>query len=129
MKPAILLLVAFLCATALRAEDKIILVQSKDTTSKDIPLTFELEKTEVDKVNDLQIWGTIRNESDVTFDLVKITFTTRDKQKKFLGRDEWYCEPSTLRKGDAGYITAKFVAGDSKKAAILEYKITGSANQ
>lgn len=103
---------------------EVVVVESKDQTSKDLKLKFELEKTTWDDET-LNIWGTVENTGKVKYKYVQVIFTCKDKNKKFLGRNTWFVEPEDIGKGEVGYIEEKFVETEGRKPAILEWKVIG----
>lgn len=103
---------------------EVVVVESKDQTSKDLKLKFELEKTTWDDET-LNIWGTVENTGKVKYKYVQVIFTCKDKNKKFLGRNTWFVEPEDIGKGEVSYIEEKFVETEGRKPAILEWKVIG----
>ena len=102
----------------------IISIKDKDTTSKDIPLKFKLQKTLWDG-EDVYIWGKVKNKGTKTYKFITVTFTAY-KGSKFVGRDNWCINPGTLKKGNVGYINKKFVNCEKRKPTRIEYKVMGT---
>jgi len=114
----LVLCIAFLALGA------VVSIKDKDKTSKDITLKFELQKTTWNG-DDIYIWGKVKNKGSKTYDAVTVTFTAY-KGSKFIGRENWRIEPSTLKKSQIGYIDKKYVKCEKRKPTRIEYKVMGT---
>lgn len=118
-----IVLSAFLESGGLYAE--VTAVESKNKTSADIPLKFDLEKTEwTPTVKKLQIWGTVRNTGKKTYPFVTVIVAAYDAAGKFLGRDTLYSEPSMIKPAQVGYVNSFLNTGEQIPAK-LEYTVSG----
>lgn len=116
----------FFCAAGLANAGDVVVVESKDHTSKDIGLKFELEKTTWDTdIKTLKLWGTVENTGEVKYRSVQVIFTARDKNKEFLGRNSWFVAPDNIGHEEVGYIDDKFIETEGRKPAIVEFKVVG----
>lgn len=120
------ILVCALGVVCLGAE--VISTKSKDSTSKDIPLTFTMEKTTWDG-KDINIWGKVRNSGTATYKHVKIVLTAKDERGEFLGRNSWTTEPDELGPGQVGLIDSKFVECEKRKPAQIEFQVIGDVSR
>jgi hypothetical protein len=103
---------------------ELITTQSKDVTSKDVPLKFVLEKTTWDGT-DINIWGTVKNTEKTKYRYVKVIFTAKDADGKFIGRQSWYTEPLEIGEGQVGYIEDKHIRCEKRKPSQIEYSVIG----
>lgn len=114
----------FICLVSSAKSAELIVVESEDQTSKDLPLKFELEKTTWE-FDTFQIWGKVENTGKAKYKFVRVTFTCKDKDKKFLGRKSWFVDPSEIGKDEVSYIEGSHVETEGRKPAIVEWKVTG----
>ena len=114
--------VAFI-ATIVLAEN-LVVVSSSDKTSKDIPLKFELEKTVWDG-EDLKVWGVVSNNSNGSYKFVKVIFTARDYEDRFIGRQSWHVDPSGIGQNEVGYIEGKHIGCEGRRPDRLEFSVVG----
>lgn len=115
-----------LCVTFLsrNAYCDVSVLPSKNKTSADIPLTFELERTEwAEGVKQLQLWGTVRNTGKKTFDLVTVIVAAYDSSGKFLGREIKYADPSLIKPGQVSYVNG-FINTGKQLPVRLEYTVS-----
>jgi hypothetical protein len=124
MKTALvsIVMVVLVACAAIAAQP--IITKSKDVTSKDIPLTFKLEKTTWDG-SDIRVWGTVKNPSKTKYTSVQVIFTAKDGNGNFIGRHTWFTDPSEIAEGQVGYIEGDFVDCDGKQPTVLEYSVIG----
>ena len=117
--------VAILCVfswISVAVAGEIIVTQSTDVTSKDVPLKFELEKTVWDGQM-VHIWGKVSDAGSTKYETVRVVFTAKDASGKFLGRRTWFVDPSDIGPGQVGYIEDKFVDCDGQKPSKIEYSV------
>ena len=103
---------------------QIITTKSKDVTSKDIPLQFKLEKTTWDG-DYIRVWGTVKNTGRANYHFVKIVFTAKDAQGKFISRTSQYADPYDIEPGQVGYLEGALIECDGTRPAALEYSVLG----
>ncbi len=97
---------------------------SKNKTSADVPLNFELERTEWSSgVQQLQVWGTIRNNSKKKFDSVTVVISAYDSAGKFLGRETKYAAPLLIKPGQVSYING-YMNTAKQMPSRLEYSVS-----
>jgi hypothetical protein len=107
---------------------EVIVVESKDVTSKDIPLKFELQKTTWDGGQGMiRIWGKVSNDSKTPYEFVQLSFTAYDKDGKFIGRKQWVCNPANVGTRQVGYIDDDFIETEGRKPFKIEFKVLGTA--
>jgi len=110
----------FACTTLFAAE--IIQLKNKLTTSNDVPLSFVLEKSTFDG-SKTRVWGAVHNNTNETYNRLRVSFTVRDKSGKFLGRSSWSLEPDTVGPGQVGYINDKFIECEGRRPSTIETSV------
>jgi hypothetical protein len=124
MKKSIAVLAIILVTAFSAFSEEIAVVKSSAQTSSDIPLSFTFEKAKWEN-NKLYIWGTVKNTSNRTYKFVKVVFTVKDKDNKFISRRSWYVDPTTIEPGKVGYIENHHVECEGKRPAKIEYSVLG----
>ncbi|MGK0291448.1 MAG: hypothetical protein ACI86H_002916 [bacterium] len=102
---------------------ELIVIKSKNKTSTDISLEFVMEKTRWDG-EDINVWGTVKNTGTKTYKMVRVMFTARDKNGRFIGRNDRFTDPKTIGPGQVGYIVNKHIECDRRRPKILEFKVS-----
>jgi hypothetical protein len=120
----VIIVVLLFAAPSNVARAELIVVESKDVTSKDVPVKFTLERTSW-KYDSLVVWGKVQNGGTRKYGFVKVLITALDKDKKFLGRIEVFCDPHSLDKGQVGYITQAILDTEERRPAAIEVKVLG----
>ena len=90
--------------------------ESKDETSKDIPLAFVLEKTNWDG-DDINIWGTVKNTGKDKYKNVKVVFTVRSADGAFIGR---HGAPNQMTSVQAKLATSNIDMFDARNENLLK---------
>ena len=111
-------------ATPSLSAAEIIVVESKETTAADIPLSFELQKTTWNDEK-VRIWGKVTNSGKATYKFVKVIFSSFDKDGKFLGRDTWHCDPDVIGPKQVGYVDDRFLETEGRRPAKIEFRVLG----
>jgi hypothetical protein len=95
---------------------------SKDKTSSDIPLSFEVQQSKW-KYEGIAIWGKIRNDvDDQIYESVSIIFTAYDAKGRFLGRNSVSVTPSKIGEGEVGYVNGGSIELNQGIPARIEWK-------
>jgi|GEM_PF-3864006 len=98
-------------------------VQLRDQTVEPIPLHYSLQKATFDGQT-VFLWGTIVNRAAQSYHDISITFTAKDKNGQFLGRNTWYAEsPGTLGFQQQSTLDANTIETGGKKPATIDYVI------
>ena len=122
MKTALMILVAMLAAGAWG--QSINVSKSDEKTSKDLPFTYEAEKTAMDG-NGVHLIGTVKNTGQSTYRYVKLTFTLNKGYSTFLARDIAYADPNQIGPGQVGYIDTT-INTDGVKPDNVKWTVTGN---
>lgn len=113
-----------LSAAAYAGERGIVVRESRDPAPRAIPLKFRLHRTEWED-GYLHVWGEVKNPTNHDYDFVEVIFVALDRNRKQLGRTDAFCEPETLNRGEAGYITDESIDTQGREPAVLEYRVIG----
>ncbi len=105
--------------------DDIQVVKSKEETSSDAPLMFELQKVG-SSYSGLSIYGKVTNPTDNEFENVTVIVTLYGPGGKFLGRGRTSTTPSKIGGGQVGYIDSLSVEVGNWRPVKLEWKIITS---
>lgn len=100
--------------------------KSKERTAEDIPLDFNLEKTEYE-YGRLNIWGNIKNKiNGRPYEFVKVTFSLwGGRGGTLLAREYMYTDPTTIGPGQIGYIIGYGIECNPEQINLIEYQVTG----
>lgn len=101
-------------------------IKSKQRTAEDIPLDFEVDKTEYSN-GYLRIWGNIKgSKKNQSYTFVKVTFSLYGgRGGDLLAREYTYANPKDIGPGEIGYIIEYLIKCDISKLNVIEYKVTG----
>lgn len=106
---------------------EVVVLESKDETSADIPMSFKVEKTNWDEsMGWLYVWGTVTNTGNKAYSYVKVTITARDSKGGLVTRKSIYTAPRDIGPGQVGYVERSPLQCDGVKPVKIEVKVTGS---
>ena len=115
---------AALAAVCCAHGQSITVARSQETTSKDLPFSYESEKT-VAEYDGVRMLGTVKNTGSSTFRYVKVTFTASRSGGQFVARDAIYAEPNEIGPGQVGYVDGLVKTGGIVPDRI-EWNVTGN---
>lgn len=100
--------------------------RSKEKTAEDIPLDFNLEKTEYE-YGQLKIWGNVKNKiNGRPYEFVKVTFSLwGGRGGNLLAREYMYTKPTTIGPDQIGYIIGYGIECNPSQINLIEYQVTG----
>lgn len=126
MRPILLLIISCIILTIISAPvmaDETIEPRLRNQTVEPLPLQYSLQKATFDGQTAF-LWGTIINRSAEKYHEISITFTAKDEDGKFLGRNTWYAEsPGTLGFQQQSTLDANTIETGGKKPAEIDYVI------
>lgn len=122
MKKALMILVAMMAASAFG--QSISVSRSDEKTSKDLPFTYEAEKTSMDGTG-VRLIGTVKNTGQSTYRYVKVTFTASKGYGAFIARDYTYTDPNEIGPGQVGYVEM-WINTDGVKPDSIKWSLTGN---
>jgi len=124
MKQVLVAILYTLLASSSALAAEIIITESADVTSKDLPLKFTLEKTTWRR-DHIYIFGTVKNTGTTKYRYVQVIFTVKDAEGKFIGRRTVFVSPFDIGPGQVGYIEGSFVECEGRKPSKVEYSVIG----
>lgn len=98
--------------------------KSEDVTSEDLPLDFQIEKTEW-QFGRVRIWGYIKNTDSRPHSFVKVIFTAKDFYGNLINRQSTFTRPYDIGPGQVGYIEDYGVDCGGIEPGYIEYKVLG----
>lgn len=122
MKRTIIAAAAFAAVCCAHGQS-ITVARSQETTSKDLPFSYEAEKTVVE-YDGVRMLGTVKNTGAAGFRYVKVTFTAI-RSGQFVARDVIYADPNEIGPGQVGYVDGTIKTGGVVPDKI-EWNVTGN---
>ena len=124
MKGYVISLIGIAMFSVAAFAEELVVVKSKDATSKNIPMQFTLEKNTWDGDN-IKIWGTVRNTSKESYECIKVIFTALGVKEEFIGRKACGTEPGEIGPEQVGYIEGDYVECEGRRPSQIEYAVIG----
>jgi len=101
-------------------------IKSKEKTAEDIPLDFDVEKTEYE-YGYFKIWGSVKgSKKNRSYKWVQVTFSLYGgRGGDLIARESTFADPKDIGPGQVGYIIGYPIECNISKLNVVEYKVTG----